>query len=392
MIACLVVREFMAVVERRVHPELAATPLVFLRFQGKRERVYAASADTHGVETGMRVSQAQAICPEALLLPAVLTHCTRVLREVGDALTPFSDRIEVNDDFRRDLLLYVDLGKLKPRDGLLLAEQMQAACAALHLKASVGIAAGKFTASVAAQAGGIRLVSPGEEPHFLAPLPVSLLPLPREMERQLWLLGIERLGQLAALPKGAVLAQFGKQGQLLQKLASGHDGRLLQPYHWSNRERRIEVFEDPLRSFEAVEFFLSGMVQQLAQRLERSASTTEQITLLLHLERGQMVERVLQLRQPTADAATLCRALVRAVEQMPLECGVTGLELLLDLRTAEQPRQLSLFEYGEQQERQTEADVRRLAQRFGSQRFLRAVPGDTGSPQPERRFRVEPLE
>ena len=134
------------------------------------------------------------------------------------------------------------------------------------------------------------------------------------------------------------------------------------------------------------------MIRDLAKRLERAATATEQITLVLHLERTGRVEDVLQLRQALAREDELRRVLHRALERMLIRTAVTGMELILDLLITEQPRQLSLFEYAEAQQRKTEEEIRRLAKRFGSQRFLRALPGETSNPLPERRYRIEALE
>ena len=259
MIVCVRIPYFMAAVERRAHPEWVSTPLIFLRHSGKQERVYAVSSDAEGVTPGMRVNQAQAICPEGLLLPVSFNQSANALRALVEALMQFSEQMEVSGDFRADLTIYLDLGKLKPSDGLSLGDGIRAACTALHLKANVGIAAGKFTAFVAARTEGIHLVRPGEEAAFLAPLTVVLLPLEKALERTLGLLGIERLGQFAALPKNAVLSQFGKPGLALLKLASGQDGRMLRPYRLSNREQCLRMFEDsPVAQLELLTFVLDG--------------------------------------------------------------------------------------------------------------------------------------
>src|SRR4051794_24453740 len=105
MILCVRIAHFMAVVEQRAHPEWYGTPLLFVRPSGKQERVYAVSAETDGVEVGMRLSQAQAICPEGLLLPVSFTHVANTLRELVEALRLFSERMEVKDDFHADLVV-----------------------------------------------------------------------------------------------------------------------------------------------------------------------------------------------------------------------------------------------------------------------------------------------
>jgi DNA polymerase-4 len=392
MIAAVLVRDFMASVERRSRPELRDRPLVFLHFRGKQERVFAASADSEGVQPGMRLGEVQALCPDAELLPVSLNRCAAGVRELVGVLSAYTNRIEVNDNFQGDLRHYLDFGRLRPSDGVQLAAGIIASCGELHLKASVGIAAGKFTAFAAASQERLCLVRPGDEPTFLAPFPVNLLPLSRAMAHQLWLLGIERLGQFAVMPKGAVLAQFGTEGRKLHQWANGEDGRTVQPYNLTPSERMVQTFDDALDSRETLKLFLAGMIRTLAQRLERRAATTEQITLLLQLEQGKLVEHVLRLRKPLGREEELQRALHGAIDHLQLEAGVTGIELLLDLLLPELPRQLSLFEYAEQQERKIEQEIQRLARRYESQHFFRSVPDAPEHPQPERRYRLEALD
>lgn len=392
MIACVLIRDFMAAVERRARPELRERPLVFLHFRGKQERVFAESADSEGVQPGMRLGEVQALCPEAELLPASLTRCASAVRELVESLSAYTNRIEVHDNFQGDLRLYLDFGRLKPSDGIALAQGIIASCGELHLNASVGIAAGKFTAFAAASQARLCLVRPGDEPAFLAPFPLDLLPLSRAIAHQLWLLGIERLGQFAAMPKGAVLAQFGTEGRKLHQWANGEDGRTVQPYNLAPSERLAQTFDDALDSRETLAFFVAGMIRVLAQRLERRAASTEQITLLLQLEQGRLVEHVLRLRKPLAREDELQRALLGALDPLQLEAGVTGIELVLDLLLPELPRQLSLFEYAEQQERKIEQEIQRLSRRYESQHFFRSVPDAPEHPQPERHYRLEALD
>jgi hypothetical protein len=93
---------------------------------------------------------------------------------------------------------------------------------------ALGWDASKFTARAAAAcaaAGSVRLVGKADEARFLAPLPVSLLPLPAPARQQLHWLGIRTLGQYAALPATAVWQRWGQVGKLAQCWAQGKDRR-----------------------------------------------------------------------------------------------------------------------------------------------------------------------
>jgi len=88
----------------------------------------------------------------------------------------------------------------------------------------VGWGRGKFVAWVAAtraKPGGAFIVHPGEEVEFLALQPLAVLPLDVDTHRRLRQLGLRTLGDLTALPEEAVVAQFGREGRQLWRLAAG---------------------------------------------------------------------------------------------------------------------------------------------------------------------------
>src|SRR5262249_18996205 len=91
-----------------------------------------------------------------------------------------------------------------------------------------GAARGRLAAPAAASVarpGQVLIVDGAEERDFLAPLPLSLLPLPQERYEELEGLGVRKLGELAALPGGAVAERLGPEGSRAWKLARGGDRR-----------------------------------------------------------------------------------------------------------------------------------------------------------------------
>src|SRR3989449_10206204 len=65
------------------------------------------------------------------------------------------------------------------------------------------------------------VVRPGAEREFLSLRPLAVLPLDVDTHRRLRQLGLRRLGDLTALPEEAVVAQFGREGRRLWRLAAG---------------------------------------------------------------------------------------------------------------------------------------------------------------------------
>src|SRR5207248_10702095 len=116
--------------------------------------------------------------------------------------------------------------------------------AELGLWSSVGVATTKFIAKLASEAAkpsaslngpvpgaGVVVVPPGDELSFLHPLPIDALwgvgPATAERLRRM---GVDTVGDLAAVPPASLTAALGKAaGQHLHDLSWGRDGRAVEP-------------------------------------------------------------------------------------------------------------------------------------------------------------------
>src|SRR5439155_180602 len=90
--------------------------------------------------------------------------------------------------------------------------------------ARIGAAGRRFAALAAASVarpGQVVVVADEELPQFLAPLPLTLLPLERNRYEELEALGVRKLGQLAGLPGSAVAERLGPDGRRAWSLARG---------------------------------------------------------------------------------------------------------------------------------------------------------------------------
>src|SRR5439155_595943 len=134
--------------------------------------------------------------------------------------------------------------------------------------ARVGVADGRFAAERAARLG--RVIPEGRSAVFLASMPVSVLARPEwlELVDVLQRLGVARLGALAALPREAVLARFGADGHLAQRLAQGRD------------ERPLSARVPP------PDLVVSAELDPPAERVETAAFVARSLATQLHDELG----------------------------------------------------------------------------------------------------------
>jgi hypothetical protein len=131
-------------------------------------------------------------------------------------------------------------------------------------------ASNRFTAEVAARCQGRPVTVPeGDEALFLSRLPLGALPLPPGLAQRLLPLGLETLGDFAALPAEGVRTRYGEQGLALHRLARGLDARGLRP----EREARVLEVE---RALDAPADRLALLAPVLAECVERLCAWLEE--------------------------------------------------------------------------------------------------------------------
>jgi DNA polymerase IV len=178
--------------------------------------------------------QARTLCPHARLIPTQPDQYQHVYHELLAVLVNFTPLIEP-EQLGEVATLYLDLGQLTTHAPVELVKELGSTVRErTGLALGLGLANGKFPAQVAATSvtpNRASIVRPGREAIFLAPRPITLLPLEAEFTYRFHLLGLRTLGQLAALPTGAVIVQFGAYGRWLHQLAKGHDNRPVQRHY-----------------------------------------------------------------------------------------------------------------------------------------------------------------
>jgi nucleotidyltransferase/DNA polymerase involved in DNA repair len=375
--------------------------------------VQAASrgAARRGVQVGMRVRQAHALCPAAAIRLFDEAPFVDLGEAVETALSTFTTRMEAVSGFgyvgkRKKLehallpastaCYYLDLGKLRGSDALVLARHMQAVLSqTLALVSTIGLSRGKFPALVAsrvAQPDQPKLILPGEEGRFLAPFPVSLLPLDRDASRRLGVFGIQTLGALAQLPRGAVLAQFGRDGRQLHALAQGNDPRpvIARPHKPSERLR--EALDGAVDNRLVLAALLEQMGCAFEQRLAAQGYTTRSVELILHLGNGKTLKSRRVLREPIQDGRLIGRQLIRLLAGLALPCGVVGVEAAARDLAAPVMQQLDLFAHPSPTASRLSDLLETFAARFGTEHLFRVTDLDPDHWLVEERFVLEPVD
>lgn len=186
-----------------------------------------APARAYGVRRGLRRREAQARCPELVVLPADPGRDARAFEGVAVAVERLAPGVEV---VRPGLVALPAKGPVRYFGGDLPAAErlVDQVAAEAGVECQVGIADGLFGAVLAARRA--VAVEPGGTPRFLARLPIEELGREPDVDRAelislLRRLGLLNLGSFAALPAADVASRFGADAVLAHRLALGLDPR-----------------------------------------------------------------------------------------------------------------------------------------------------------------------
>jgi hypothetical protein len=233
---------------------------------------------------------------------------------------------------------------------------------------------------------------------FLSDLPIAVLSdrlgLPEReagnLIETLRRLGIDTLGELAALSPDHVGDRFGPAGLRALRLARGEDELLVCAIHgaWDELVEEIELPEGTAGS--RLERALELLVDRLLAAPGRKGRTLLGIRLGARLGDGGSWSVAQGLGRPTASARALRGVLLPRLEELPAPAVSLQLRAVrLGERAAEQ---LELTVRGdEHRRRRLAAALREVRAAQGADSLLKVLPVDAASRVPERRALLTPF-
>ena len=342
-LACLHVPGFPLAAWYRAEPELRGTPLAVTEGRGPRARIAACSpeAERRGVSAGLSAAQGTAICAALLLRPASPDAERAAQEALCDVAYSFSPRIEDAGPG----VVYLDGEGLCAVHGSEpeLARDLVARAALAGLDAAAGIASSKIAARLAARdGGGTAVISPHQEWHFLAPLPIDTLEPGPELRETLARWGIRCLGDLAALPASAVATRLGPQGARLARRARGEEEDPLVPRPLPMRFEETVELDYGVESLQPFVFVARALLDRLTTRIALRGLLCGDLRLSLGLVDRRRDERTVPVAAPSNDRKALLTLLRLHLEAHPPPAAVESIRLAA-VPERLRPAQLDLF-------------------------------------------------
>jgi len=273
---------------------------------------------------------------------------------------------------------FLDVSDL-PARAELIARQLQTTInQELGLPCSLGVAANKLVAKIANNVGKaavksdrppntIKVVPPGQEAAFLAPLPVTeLWGVGPKTAEQLAQLGVRTIGDLARHSEADLARRFGKLGHDLARRARGLDKRPVETEHEAKSISQETTFARDINEAVILRRTLRQLSEQVGRRLRRKGLRGTTVKIKLRWSDFTTLTRQTTLDQPTDLDSDIFAAAGHLFDQTwppgkrvrLVGVGVTGFDT--------PAYQLGLWDPRPEQEQRLQDTLDQLRDRFGS--------------------------
>jgi len=319
VIAALVIPAFDLRAALRLRPALETEAVALAPLPGREPLLgsVTAAAQARGLRPGMRLGEALATLPSLVLVEQDPASVDQAWEEVLQRLEDAGFAVEPEQP---GTVLFETAGVERLYGGVEPALRRALAAVGPAWDARAGAAERRFAALAAAsiaRPGQLLIVSDDRTRRFLAPLPLTLLPLERTRYEELEELGVRTIGELAALPGGAVADRLGADGRRAWSLARGErDGRVAPRQPAQTLVETLE-FPDAVAEELTLRRALGVLVDRLLARPERAGRPPRKLSLWARLVGGASWRRTVTLRDPNADPARLRLALAAKLAELP---------------------------------------------------------------------------
>jgi DNA polymerase IV (DinB-like DNA polymerase) len=283
---------FFTAVEERAHPEFKGKPVIVGADPkgGKGRGVVSTcnyEARKFGVRSGMPISKAWRLCPEAVYLPVNYELYTNVSNEIMNILRKYADKFE---QWGIDEAFLDVSSKVKDyAEAEVLARQIKKEIYEKeNLTCSIGIGPNKLVAKIASdfqKPDGLTIVREEETGKFLAPLSVrKLLWVGRKTEQKLGAMGIRTIGDLARYDPTVLSEAFGVMGTQIYLMAHGIDRSEVQERDEIKSISRDTTFEEDTSNFDFVLRTLDELSEEVYGDVVRQQLYFKTVTVRVRYE------------------------------------------------------------------------------------------------------------
>ena len=370
-------------IRRRHRATPPGEPLVTVRTEGARRLIAAVDQAAYalGLRPGQTIAHAQALVPNLRVVDATPEEDEATLNELARWCIGYSP-IVAPDPPDGVWLDIAGVAHLFGSEENLLAHLVGRLVAqGVHAAACVADAPG--AAWAVARYGTQAVVPPGRSVEAVASLPVPALRLPQATVEALHRLGVERVGQLAAMPRAPMVRRFGKDVALRLDQAFGHAFEPLNPLVPRETPVQRVSFAEPIGRLEDLQSVVKRLAGRLCIDLERTALGARRIDLIFErVDRRSAALRV-GTAKATRDATHLAKLFDEHLQTVDPGFGIEAAILIASKVEPLSEKQVEVRGLAEGDASNVDVSrlVDRLGARLGSKRVYRLVPVESRVPE-----------
>ncbi|EEG78526.1 DNA polymerase IV [Dethiobacter alkaliphilus] len=366
---------FFASCHQAQNPQWQGKPLLVAGDPQKRHGIILTAsyeARKFGVKTAMAVWQAKKLCPQGIYISPdhkLYSAYSKRIMAIMEDYTPLVEPFSI-DEAWLDVTGSARLFGTTEEIGRLLQQRI---LDETGIPCSVGISGNKFLAKMASERQkpqGFTILWPRDVPEVLWPLPVEeMVGVGRKMAPALHEMGIETIGELAAMPLRLLVSRFGVAGESLHHLANGRDDSPVDPTVFDTVKSVGNSLTLPrdINDPEDVARVLLKLSEKVGRRLRQSGNVARTVTLTVKDQNFVSVTRSRTLHEPTGFTDVIYKTAVD-IHQKQFEpwrkvrlLGVSVSNLL----PADGGVQLSLFGASEERMENLTRVTDRIRDRYG---------------------------
>ena len=256
-------------------------PLVTVIKQGSRRLIASAclAARKVGLIEGMAVAKAQAMVPDLHIIDADPDGESASLRQLAEWLIRFSPVVAPDPPDG----IWIDIAGVEHlfggEEALLKKLIDRVENNGIHARAAIADVPGAAWAVARFGKGGI--IPPGRTVDAVSALPVQALRLSHETVSTMHRLGVERVGQLAAMPRAPMVRRFGREASLRLDQALGHAFEPITPMIPEEAVIASRAFAEPIGRLEDVKLVVRQLAEEMCQSLEKRGEGVRRLDLIV---------------------------------------------------------------------------------------------------------------
>ena len=315
---------FFAAVEQKRHPELIGKAVVIGGMGDPSRRGVVATASyearVFGIHSAMPLKTAYRLNPQAVFLPVdydAYAAESRKVKRILRGISPLMEDVGIDEAF-------LDISSISQSSLEIIAEIKRKIRAETGLTCSIGIAPNKLLAKIASdmqKPDGYTPIRQEDVEKVLWPLPVrKLWGVGPKTEALLQNMGIERVGELAALTQDRLVATFGKSyGTFLHEASRGIDETPLVTFWEPKSMSRETTFQRDVGHWQTVAKTLAGLTKEVVLGLRQEGFRSKTVTVKVRFSDFQTLTRSVSLTRGTDSEEEIRKTVFACLKRIELQ-------------------------------------------------------------------------